>query len=217
MSKKWIIFLVSKWVLSHKKTWMEFVCRIELWKGYKCFHQTPKPPIFPIWQNRFDSFLCYYLCVVAPWREFLSLYCHNSFFSVRMTSLTWCFSVLYYFCKCFIRFTKNVAETYPRITLTYPAISANVASILILSIWWSHLQFKNLGWHLMTHWKTSPWVGPFSKAALWAPVLTSDRWPGPPSWCFLQPGCAEDQRSSWPASLGWWRRSERGTCCLWFC
>lgn len=25
------------------------------------------------------------------------------------------------------------------------------------------------------------------------------------------------QRSSWPASPGWWHRSERDTCCLWSC
>lgn len=47
--------------------------------------------------------------------------------------------------------------------------------------------------------------------------LTADTQPGPPSWCSLLPGCAPGQRSSWPASPGWWRRSERGTCCLWSC
>lgn len=47
--------------------------------------------------------------------------------------------------------------------------------------------------------------------------LTADRWPGPLSWCSLQPGCGGGQRSSWPASPGWWRRSEHDTCCPWFC
>lgn len=49
----------------------------------------------------------------------------------------------------------------------------------------------------------SPIVTTLKTAALTSEEsLTADKSPGPPSLCFLRPGCVGVQRSSWPASLG---------------